>query len=180
MAEKKDTFFKRQTSDQPGWAKGVENIIILGGVAIIGYTIYKNAKKGQDIKDATQGASAATQALKQLAAQGIRPNYSDAVFYGWVDQLVQAMNGCGTDEDAINAVFENMRNDADVYKLIEIFGIQYYEPCGWSNPIAYAKWEIDDTAYGGELTTWFGYDLSTSDISVVNSILQQNGVKYRF
>lgn len=176
----KDTFFKRQTSDQPGWAKGIENVIIVGGVALAIYLIYRNAQKEKEKKDATKGAGAATAGLKDLEAQGIKPSYQDALYYGWVDVLVQAMNGCGTDEDAIYQVFDNMKNDADVLKLIEVFNIQYYEPCGWSSPIAAAIWEFNDQAYGGELTTWFGYDLSSSNISTINAILQQKGIKYRF
>jgi len=176
----KDTFFKRQTSDQPGWAKGIQNTVIVLGAALAAYLIYRNAQRKKDLQQAGQGASAAEQALAKLAKQGVYPTYDDSVYFGWVDTLVQAMNGCGTDEDSIYSIFHQLENEADVLKLVAVFKVQYYEPCGWSNPLAYAKWEIDDKSYGGELTTWFGYDLETSEIQKINDILASKDIKYRF
>lgn len=166
--------------DQPRAAKGIEGVIIVGGVFLLGYAIYRAYQKGQDEKQANQPAEAATTELQQLAAKGIYPTWNDAQYLNLSEQLVQAMNGCGTDEDAIYQVFSGLRNDADFLKLVQQFGIRYYEPCSWSSPISYLRWQFNDKAFGGNLSTWLGYDLTVGEIAHINSILSSHSITYSF
>jgi hypothetical protein len=150
------------------------------GLGLLGYGIYRAIKKEGDKKEATQGAQAAKTELQQLAAQGIYPSYSLSQYLNYADKLVQAMNGCGTDESLIYSVFNQMKNKADVLQLVASFGLRYYTPCAFSDPISYGIWQFNDKAYGGELATWLSYDLSDGEIENINGILRSKGISYQF
>lgn len=155
-------------------------VIVVAGLGLLGYSIYRSIKHNQDEKNAAQAAAAATGELARLVSQGVLPSYDDSQFYVFVNTLVQAMTGCGTDETMVYQVFRQMQNEADIRKLIQSFGVQYYQPCVWTSPVSYAVWQVNDKAYGGDLATWLSYDLSQSEISNINSILKGNGLSFQF
>lgn len=163
-------------NQQPPVVKGV----IAVGLGLLGYGLYRSLKKKQEEKEATQAAQAAAIELEQLKQQGIVPSYSDSQFLSYANSLVEAMNGCGTDEAMIFSVFSALRNDADIRKLMVAFGLRYYQPCAVTSPISYAIWQLNDHAYGGELGTWLAYDLSSGDIAEINDILQSQGINFQF
>ena len=164
----------------PGTLKGIEGILITIGVGVAAYIIYRNAQKNKDLNAANTQGSEADQELNALASQGITPSYSTSQFEGFAQQLVQAMDGCGTDENAVYQVFQAMKSKADVLKLISVFGVRFYQPCVWTSPVSYAIWQANDQAYGGGISTWLGYDLSASEIGKINAILSQKGIDYSF
>lgn len=164
----------------PPWAKGV--VIVGAGTALYfaGLSIYRNAKKKKDLKDANKAGEAAQKELGELASKGVKPTLPDSQFQALCESLVQAMNGCGTDEDMIYNVFKQMKNEADIRKLIASFGVRYYQPCAADQPISYTKWLWNDKSYGGGLPSWLSYDLSSSEVQKINSILKTNGINYSF
>lgn len=167
-------------NDLPNWAKGV---VAVGGVLIVGvfgYKIYQDIKNKRSLKQAGQSADEADLELKNLSSKGIKPTITSSQATNFASSLVQAMNGCGTDENMINGIFSKMKNDADVYLVIKQFGVRYYTPCPASNPISYGKFLIDEKAFGGDLATWLSYDLSSSEIKKINTILSNNKIKYQF
>lgn len=168
--------YEKYYERQPGAVK----VIAVAGIALLGYSLYRTYKRKQDEKDASQAAQNAASELATLANQGITPSYTDSQYSSFVNVLVQAMTGCGTDEDQVYDVFRKMHNDADIRKLIIAFGVQYYEPCVWTSPVSYAIWQANDHAYGGDLATWLGYDLTTSEIGKINQILAGSGINYQF
>jgi hypothetical protein len=176
----KRTFYDRYYKDQPPWAKGVINVVVVGGAALAIYSIVSSNKKKQDIADANKPSEAAALDLKALAAKGIKPTMYDSQYYVLSDGLVQAMTGCGTDEGMVYNIFSQLRNDADILKLVIAFGVRFYQPCVWTSPISYAIWQVNDKAYGGNLATWLSYDLTDSEVSKVNSIMTANGLSYQF
>lgn len=155
-------------------------IIVVAGLGLLGYTIYRNIKKKQDEADALRAAQAANQELQQLANQGTVASYSDSQFQVFADKLVQAMTGCATDENQIYQVFSALHNEADIRKLIVVFGVRYYQPCAATSPVSYVIWQFNDKAYGGDLSTWLSYDLSSGEIGYINSILRGKGINYQF
>lgn len=160
--------------------KSTINIAVAVGAVFVGYTVYQRYKKRNEEEKANAAGQLASTELTQLAAQGIHPSYNDSQYQVFVDNLVQAMTGCGTDETAVQNVFRQMRNEADIRKLILQFGVQYYQPCVWTSPISYTVWQVNDQAYGGGLATWLGYDLSAGSIADLNGILKANGINYQF
>lgn len=176
----KNTFFKRQTSGQPGWAKGVENVILVGGGALLLYALYKNARRNKDIADANTAAVQAGRDLDTLGNQGIHPTLYDSQYETLSQILVEAMNGCGTDEESIYSVFRQLANDADVLKLIQVFGVRFYQPCIWTSPVSYSIWLANDKAFGGGLPAWLGYDLAADEIKKINDILRSKQISFQF
>lgn len=174
------TFYEKYYKDQPAWAKGVINVVVVGGAAFVAWQLWKGLKRSKEVKDANQMAEAAKTELQILATRGIFPSYYDSQYESMATQLVHAMNGCGTDEEAVYEVFRKLRNDADVLKLVQIFGVRYYQPCSWSQPISYAMWLVDDKSFGGGIDDWLAYDLTSSEIAKVNQILRSNGISYQF
>lgn len=160
--------------------KSTINIGVGVAAIFIGYSIYKNNQRKKDEEKARAAADLAATELQQLAQQGVKPTYQDSQFQVFVDQLVQAMSDCGTDEDMIMNVFRSMKNDADIRKLISQFGVQYYQPCSFTDPIAATIYQFNNRAYGGALSTWLSYDLSASDITKINQLLQSKGINYQF
>jgi hypothetical protein len=164
----------------PSWAKGA---MAVGGVLIVGifgYKIYQDVKKKRDLKQAGQASDQADSELKNLSNQGVKPTITASQATTLAQSLVQAMNGCGTDENKIYGVFEQLKNDADVYLLIKQFGVRFYTPCASSNPISYAKYLYDDKSFGGDIGTWMGYDLTNAEVQKVNGILAKKNIKFRF
>ncbi len=176
----KKTFYQKYYEDQPRVTKGIINVIVVGGVAFAAWQIWKASKRAAELEKARRAAELATAELQRLASQGIRPTYYDSQYELWASQLQEAMAGCGTDEDMILGVMGKMRNDADVLKLVKTFDVRYYRPCAGTQPISYTMYLLDSETFGGGLGEWFGYDLSSGDVSDINEILAGNGVKYRF
>lgn len=172
MASAYDKYYERQ----PPAVK----IIVAAGLGLLGYSAYRAIKRNQEKNEALQAANAAAAELAQLQAQGIRPSYTTGQFQTWVNALTTAMNGCGTDEQVIYDVFDWMENEADVRMLITTFGLRYIEPCGWHSPVEYLVYSVNDKAYGGDLSTWLRYELSSSEIAKVNSILKGRGITFQF
>lgn len=168
--------YERYYERQPGAVK----VIAVAGVAVLGYAVYRSIKKKQDEEKANQAAQLAAGELAQLAQQGIRPTLSDLQFEQMSQTIVTAIDGCGTDEDAIFSVFQQMANEADIRKLITVFGVRYSQPCSVTSPISYAIWLANDQAFGGPLNVFLRYDLSDSDIAHINSILRERGIVYQF
>jgi hypothetical protein len=164
----------------PQSLKGIEAILITVLVGGGGYLLYRDWKRNKELADANKAADLATAELAQLQQQGVQPTYTAAQFETWCTSLTTAMNGCGTDEDSIYRVMEYMKSRADVLFLIKQFGVRFYEPCGFTQSIQYTYWLINDQAYGGNLLTWFAYDLSDSNIEEINSILSKKGIDYTF
>ena len=164
----------------PDWAKGA---VAVGGlliVGIFGYKIYQDVKRKRDLKEANQAADEADSELNKLSNQGVKPTISTSQATTLAQSLVQAMNGCGTDEKKMYGVFEQLKNDADVYLLIKQFGVRYYTPCPATNPVSYAKYLYNDKSFGGDIGTWMGYDLTGTEIQKINGILAKKKILFRF
>lgn len=177
---KKDTFLKRQTSDQPGWAKGIENILIIGATVYVGYKLYQRYKADQFHKDENKSIDQSLNDLQKLAAQGVFPTITDTQFQTMAERLVGAMTGCGTDEDTIYQVMGLLQNDADFLKLINIFGLRGIMPCQLTHPVAYVQYLHDPNSFLGGLASWLQSELTTDEIDTVNYTLSQNGISYKF
>lgn len=158
----------------------VVKIIVAGGVALLGYSIYRSIKRKNDEKKLLQAAQAANNELQELGQQGVQPSFSDSQFEVWSTKIDGAVSGCGTDEEAIYEVFRALKNEADVRKLISVFGIRYYTPCEYSDPVSYSIWLFNHQAYPADLPSFLSADLDSDNIVEINSILSGKGINYRF
>jgi hypothetical protein len=167
-------------SSSPPLAKNIMTagavILAVGGT----YLIYRSIKKAADVSKANKAGKAAADELENLKRGGIYPTLSDTTLENFCSALQNAMNGCGTDEDAVFSVFASLRNNADLLRLIMLFGVRFYEPCAASSPISYLHWQWDSEAYGGDLPTWLTFDFSAADIEAINEILAGNRITIQF
>lgn len=175
-----DQLYQRYYKPQPKWAKGVINVLVVGGGAYLLWQWHQSSKEKKILDEAGQTADYATQELAALAKQGIVPSFSNSEYEALSQGLEQAMSGCGTDEDLIYQIFGYLKNKADVLKLITVFNIRYYMPCKWTNPQDYLLWQINPQRFPGGLSAWLRFDLTTNEIAKVNQIMAERGITYQF
>lgn len=144
-----------------------KNVLVIGGVAAAAYFLFISPDKSQQ-----QLVDAAGTGLNDLAQQGITPTISNAVAESYASSLTAAFDGCGTDEDAILNVFSQLRNDADVYKLISVYGIRSYQGC--------FEGSIFTEDVTGNLPKALYSELSAGYIADINNILSSHGISYQF
>ncbi len=90
-------------------------------------------------------------------------SYTDQEYKSMAEQLYNAMYGPGTKNEVVKEVFEKMNNDADVYKLIMVFGKRQ----GWPG------WGVSEET----LYEWIDNDYASD---YVNEILSRKGISVRF
>lgn len=164
----------------PAWAKGITVVGVLGITYIIGSKIYKAISEKAKNKNILEESISAGEDLQDLQQQGINPTLSETQIDSIINSLEESMNDCGTDETAIYNQFKILNNIADVYLLIKKWGIRYYRPCAAYQPISYAKWLIDEKAFGNNLSSWLTYELSASEITKINNIFSEKGIDFKF
>ena len=130
--------------------------IVVGGLGLYAYNRFRSATAQLDQGDIAKDD------LKKL---GQTPSYPDTAYVGFADKINSAgISGFGTDETAIYNVFQQMKNDADVLKLIAAFGNRRIEfSLAWSG-----------------LSGWLRSELNAAEIDKVNGILASKGIAYRF
>lgn len=103
--------------------------------------------------------------VKKLMSSGVKQSYPDSNYTQWANAIYSAgFNTVGTDEQTIYDIFKKMVNDLDVAKLIVAFGEQRVEFSFQELPLG----------------AWLRTELSSSEMTVVNNILAQKSIKYRF
>jgi len=155
----------------PSWAKGTVAVLMLGTIIVGGYFAIRGVKKGiQRIKDSSE-SKAVKDDLKDLnSSQTTKQTMSDSQANGFASRLYVAMDGNGTDTNAIYDVLSNLKNDADVLALIKAFGTKKLH-----NSLL---WE--EVVYEGGLSGAMQDELSSSELRKANSILEGKSIKYRF
>jgi len=139
-------------------SKVITWIVIIVIILIIIYIIYRRISKAiQDSKD-KQLVSSADDAIIQNAL-----TYPTADYKAMADKLFIAMDGVGTDEDAIKEVLNKLRTKSDWYALVKAFGIRKSTSI-WSS-------------FTGNLVQWLANELSGNDRKEVNDILAKFSVQ---
>lgn len=85
-------------------------------------------------------------------------SYSLADFESFANQLYQAMNGSGTDENTIYTVLGNLKNKSDYYQLVKSFDVRQNEGTFSSN-------------FSGTLSEWLTFELDSAELNKVREIL---------
>lgn len=154
--------------DLPPWAKGVVVVGGLTGAFFGGRAVYHlisnaidKAQKGQALKDVKSD-------LNNLMLQGIFPSYNDSQYKTWADGMEACYQGWGTCTG--DTIFVNMKNDADVLKLIEAFGVRTISSGRW-NPAP---------DFTGDLPAVLRDELTGTDIESINNALGDKKIKFRF
>lgn len=131
--------------------------ILLVVIFFIAKYVYKNLKKSN------------SQKLLETVTEQIdnsKLTYNPAEYFIMADQMEVAMKGPGTNENLIKTVLLKLKTASDWYKLIEAFGNRQY-----------GHWYTGGTEEG-TLIKWLDDDLSVSNKSELNQILNKIGVKF--
>lgn len=148
-----------QTSETSSAPKSLQESIFqkpLTWLIITGVALYFGSKAIKSLKT-NKDLQAASQDVSDLEKTQVA-SYTEGQYNIWAQQLLGAMSGLGTDEDAIFRVFNFMKNDLDVAKLVKAFGVRDNE----------------------SLSEWLAGDLSNTDIQKINTILKNKKIKYQF
>lgn len=147
-----------------------KSLVTVAGVgvgAIIVYNLLKNPKTPQQ----KQFLADCKKRLEELATQyGILPS-TDLSFTGLANEIVTAINDCGTDEDTIYRVFRSLRNEADLYSLFIAFGVAGYKGCFEGSYFGNVHRTLPEAVTA---------DMTNGEVSQVNSILASKNLTYTF
>ena len=130
------------------------NFIIKSGIVILalifGIVLYK--------KIVTK--SKGTKVINELQQDVVENRLSYPLsYYGiWAGDIYNAVEGMGTDEQAIFDVFKKLKNKDDVLQLISSFGIKD----------------------GETLSQWLIGDLGEDDRETLNRLLNDKNINYQF
>jgi len=156
--------------------KGIEDnqkaVLIIAGIGLAFYFIKKFTdkmfSKSESSKSQADKVEAETEAqtekdIQELKKEGVTPSYSNSQYKIFAGTLKSAMEGFGTEEQKIYAVFRYLKNDADFLKLNAAFGMQSYD-------FRYLN-----------LAAWLSAELNNVELqSLNNNILKPRGIKYRY
>ncbi len=129
---------------------GLRIVIIVISIIIV-YYVYTYIKSySSTVKQSSQEQA--------YISQGQVQSFPDAEYESMSNEIVTAISGWGTDEDAVLNVMGRLNNNLDAVKLNQAFGQRE----------------------GTGLKGWLEGDLSSSDIAQIYQILGTNGITYKF
>lgn len=168
-------FIKKSYMNLPPATRGLVTLVGVGVGIYIVYKIYKSIS-GTLTGEVTQqqagaredrGWASEADALNQNPAT--KATISKAQAQSFAQSLFTAMDGYGTDENAIIGVFKNLKNDADFAMVSNAYGVREISS-GAFNP---------EPNYKGSLSGALTSELSQGWKDEINKILASKKIKYR-
>jgi hypothetical protein len=162
----------------PQWARGV---VVVGGL-VVGY-IAVNAiikKVTQNKKDAAslQEVNTASGDLNAVISSGTKPTLNNSQLEGMSNAIIEASNGCGTDENMIFATFSKIKNDADILSFIKVFGLRKKTRCPFTSDTMENFWSSNTMPMS--LSAMINSELDTTEIQKINDGFLAKGMRYQF
>lgn len=152
-------------------------IVIVAVILIALYMAYRYIKNKLAEADYNKAVMQSKSRLNELAKQGIYPSFPNADYAVFANTIQQALDGCGAGfDETLKPTFEKMKNDADMYKLIEAYDVRKIDKCG-----------LLTGDFNGDLAASLTYKFSgvedymiDGSITKINNILSSNGIKFAF
>lgn len=166
------TFVERAKSKYKSLSPTQKKILLYGGGGVAAYFLIKYLLGYHPTAGQTAEISAAKSKLSQLAAEyGILPTISDTELATMANNIVTAVDDCGTDESAIIAQFQKINNEADVYKLIIVYDVRGYKGCFEGSYFGDVHHTLSETLHA---------DMSQYWVDKINNILESKNITYAF
>ena len=154
----------------PPWAKGVVAVALIGGLAYGVYAISKALKDRKENKEDKEEQKDWDSEQEKIDKDPKRKaTLSPASLSSKANKIFSAMDGYGTDEEAIISVFRSLKTDGDFIGLQKAYGIREVSS-GAGNPAPNFK---------GTLTAAITDELSNYYKQRINKILTDKKIKYR-
>lgn len=152
--------------------KNVTKILIVAGVAGVGYALFRyfkprrtDSEQEDEIVQSSGGGSGSGSGSG--TGGGVQATYAPAMYTILADEIYAARSGehwTGTQEEPIYNAFKKIKNDIDISKLIQAFGRRRL------------SYDYRSAGLGGFLSD----ELNAKEIAKVNEILRGNKVTYQF
>ena len=139
---------------------------IAGGVI---YGLYKLFTLPGRIEEGKEGRQEDREWNRELERCAGRNLLSKAQIDAYANKLFTAMDGYGTDEEAIYEVFRRIKSDCDYVALNAAYGN--------GREISSGSWSLESD-FKGNLTAALASELSSDERKRVNAILKSNKVNY--
>lgn len=156
--------------DQPKIAKGIEIGLVVGILAFsVGLPLIRLIRDKLDNAKRNREQVQAGKELDRLKRQGIYPTITVAQAEAMSNAMRVAFSGLGTDTGVITTVMRELQNEADVYRLVDVYGVRKYAgPWWWSSDSNYSLAEaISD-------------ELGSDQKKKINKILSDKGIKFQW
>lgn len=169
MATNKE-FAQKSFGQLPGWAKGLLAVGVLAGV---GYAVYYftkqlgSVKEGKTEREEDRGWNSELDKLN--SNDKTKATLSKAELSSLANKIHTAMDGWGTDEEAIVKSFRRLKNNADFAGLQAAYGVQKVSSGRFST----------EPDFKGNLISALSSELSDYWITKINQILKAKGIKFR-
>jgi hypothetical protein len=170
MSNKAYQYYK----ELPSWAKGV---VVVGGLAvtyIFASQIIRRLRDSQKRKEKEKSVNDASNELKDLANNGIKPTITKSQADAFADKIVKQFTGADMflqSFGVVKGIFSQLKNDADYLLLKQQFGLRTYNDAfnvfGWN--------QVKDVTLEAAIQD----ELTNGSISQLNSILASKGITYR-
>ena len=146
-------------------------VVTLGGVIVLGIVAVKEFRyfTGAQTSERQLDRNWNQEADLLQTQEGKKPTITKAQAGAFAEKLFTAMDGYGTDEDAIINVFSHLKTDGDFAYVQAAYGIREVSSGNW-NP---------EPNYKGSLTGALSNELANSYIKQVNNILKAKKISYR-
>lgn len=115
----------------PSWAKGVIAVGVLGGIAIVGYVIYKKindaAEAGKEEKATKDVVNANEKELKELEKKGMKPSFPTSSYGAIANLVANLLQGVETSSSEARVAYEvakSVKNPLDWALLVKAFGMR--------------------------------------------------------
>jgi hypothetical protein len=137
--------------------KLIKNLLIAFAVIIVGFIAYR---KFGSIKATIQSKKLIKESENEIIENAATFTASD--YKAMADKLYRAMDGAGTDDEAILQTVSSLRTKTDWLKLVEAFGVK--ESSAWYS------------SFTGNLVEWLTDELGGDDRQKVNFSLSRFGI----
>jgi hypothetical protein len=134
----------------PSWAKGVIAVGVLGGIAIVGYVIYKKindaTEEGKEEKKTKDVLDENDKEIKELEKKGIRRSATLSSLGATANIVENLLSGAETPASEYKAalmVAQSVRNPLDWAYLVKAFGSRDI-PDAFSVGLAKTKYSLGD------------------------------------
>jgi len=168
----KGDFAKASFMNLPTWAKGVIAVGVLGAVGFIGYKIYKSIESrtgGKPAGDRQEDRGWNKEFDNLNSNASTKATITQAQMLALATKLFTAMDGYGTDEDAIVNVFKQIKNNADFAGVNAAYGVREVSS-GRFNP---------EPNYKGPLSGALTSELSQYWLDLINKHLASKNITYK-
>jgi hypothetical protein len=168
-------FLKSSYMNLPPATRGLVTVVGVGIGLFVIYKIYKQIQQTTSgivtpdvaAKQEDRGWSRDIDKLNQNPAT--RATITKAQAASFASSIHAAMDGYGTDEDAINDIFRHLKNDADFAEVANAYGTREVSSGAW-NP---------EPNFNGSMSAALTSEMSTDEKKVANKILADKKITYR-